>query len=274
MVVEVALSHCSELKVNTMSSKQSSRWLHVTLVTVAAAMTVQAQNLVTNGDFENSTNGPDKQADLNTQATGWTSTLVPESPYWASVGMGSYSFLMSSASASAPSRTDGNGTMNLWTAANGGVNNALAANSPSGGNFWMTDAGWNTGKLEQTISGLVPGDTYTLTFYSAGAQQQGFYGDTATRWGVSLGSSPTQYTSWINVSSQGSSAWTAQTMTFTAPDHTAVLSFLAEGTPGNLPPMALLDGVSLTAVPEPSTYAAVAGGLLVLVGISRRRKAN
>ena len=51
--------------------------------------------------------------------------------------------------------------------------------------------------------------------------------------------------------------------TFTANSSTELLSFLAVGTPAaNLPPFALLDGVSLTAVPEPSTWA------LMLVGFS------
>jgi hypothetical protein len=257
-----------------MTNKQFRGAFLAVIAAVASAASVQAQNLVKNGSFELSSNGADKQADLNTQANFWTSTLVPESVYWTTVNMGSYSFLMGSASSSAPSRTDSNGTMNLWTSSNGGSGNALANNSPDGGNFWMTDAGWNTGRLTQTIDGLVAGEDYTLNFYSAGAQQQGFTGDTATRWGVSLGSAPVQFTSWINVGSKGSSAWTIQTMTFTATGTTAVLSFLAEGTPGNLPPMALLDGVSLTHVPEPSSYAAVAGGVLVLVGAYRRRKSH
>ena len=36
-------------------------------------------------------------------------------------------------------------------------------------------------------------------------------------------------------------------------------------------PFGLLDNASMTAVPGPSTYAAVAGGLRVWVGVARRR---
>ena len=267
------LSRFNALNDSVMKNTQLRGTFLAIIAAVAAGVSAQAQNLVVNGGFELTSNGANKQADRDTQATGWTSTLVPQSSYWAGVGMGSYSFILGGASSSAPSYTDSPGTMNLWTATNGGSGNNLAEHSPDGGNFWMTDAGWNTGKLEQTISGLSIGDSYTLTFYSAGAQQYGYTGDTSTRWGVTLGGNPVQYTSWINVGSTGSSAWTAQSMTFIADGSSAVLSFLADGTPSGLPPMALLDGVSLTltVVPEPSTYAAVAGGLLVLVGVARRR---
>ena len=54
-----------------------------------------------------------------------------------------------------------------------------------------------------------------------------------------------------------------ETFDFTAGATSEMLSFLAVGTPANnLPPFALLDGVTLTAVPEPSTWA------MMLVGFS------
>lgn len=235
--------------------------------TTAVGLSVRAQSIL-NGGFELSTNGANKQADRDTQAQGWTSTLVPETPYWSGTGMGSYSFLMGSPSGSAPSFTDSAGTMTLWGPHNG-VQNGLTS-SPDGGNFWMTDAGWNTGKLEQTVSGLTPNVTYTLTFWSAGAQQQGFYGDTSTRWNVTF-DGVTQSTSYLNISSQGFSGWQHQSMQFTATGTSALLTFLADGNPGGLPPMALLDGVSLAPVPEPSSYAAVIGGLLAIAAVARRR---
>ena len=55
-----------------------------------------------------------------------------------------------------------------------------------------------------------------------------------------------------------------------------LLSFLAVGTPANnLPPFALLDGVSLTGAPEPSTWAMMLVGFggLGYAALRRRRKA-
>jgi hypothetical protein len=62
-------------------------------------------------------------------------------------------------------------------------------------------------------------------------------------------------------------------MTFTATAATDVLSFLSTGTPSGVPPFALLDGVSMVAVPEPSGAALMIVGVLALAGlrIARRR---
>lgn len=49
-----------------------------------------------------------------------------------------------------------------------------------------------------------------------------------------------------------------------------MLSFFANGTPGGVPTFALLDGVSLTPVPEPSTIFAGAFMLLPALGVVRR----
>ena len=57
-------------------------------------------------------------------------------------------------------------------------------------------------------------------------------------------------------------------MTFTADAVNPVLTFLSVGTPDGLPPFALLDGVSLKAVPEPS--AALLGALGALALLRRR----
>jgi hypothetical protein len=66
-----------------------------------------------------------------------------------------------------------------------------------------------------------------------------------------------------------------ENLTFTANSTSELLSFLAVGTPsGNLPPFALLDGVSLTAVPEPSNWAMMLAGFggLGFAAVRRRRK--
>ncbi len=71
------------------------------------------------------------------------------------------------------------------------------------------------------------------------------------------------------------SGWSLQTFDFTATATSEMLSLLAVGSPAaNLPPFALLDGVSLTAVPEPSTWAMMLAGFggLGFAAYRRRRR--
>jgi hypothetical protein len=69
------------------------------------------------------------------------------------------------------------------------------------------------------------------------------------------------------------SGWMLETLDFTATQTSETLSFLAVGAPAaNLPPFALLDDVSLTAVPEPSTWAMMLVGFCGLGYAAYRRR--
>ena len=141
---------------------------------------------------------------------------------------------------------------------------------------WQTTAISTYGAaISQTINGLVTGDTYSLSFYQAAAQQSGSNGPTTERWQVSLGSD-TQLSTLMTNPSHGFQSWNQQTMTFTATSTSEVLTFLAVGTPSGVPPVSLLDGVSLisTSVPEPGAiYVTALGlGLLGLCAIRTQRK--
>ena len=162
------------------------------------------------------------------------------------------------------------------SAFNGGNGLWAVADSTPGGNYIAIDGDpIYRAPLSQTITGLVMGDTYTLQFYQAAAQQHGTNGATTEQWQVSLGAS-TQFSTLMSIPSHSFKAWALESMTFVAEGTTQVLTFLAVGTPGGDPPVVLLDGVSLidATVPEPGTLSLMVAGLFGMGSAVRlRRKA-
>ena len=156
------------------------------------------------------------------------------------------------------------------------VNNGFTG-SPNGGYFFGSDGAYATAPLQQTIDGLTVGAQYTLSFEWAASQFAPAAGPTDQSWSVSFGSDSVQ-TPTYSLPSQGFSGWMTFTQTFTATSASQVLSFMAKGTPDNLPPFPLLDGVSLTldtaAVPEPSSVLMLGLGSLGLVGVGLARRAR
>ncbi len=227
-----------------------------------ASVGAQATNLVTNGSFETLTNGYG-QIGYNTNATGWTTS--------------GYNFVFNSSNVGT-GVTGSAGNLALWTTSNGGLNTVTA--SPDGGNFIGADGAYEVGAISQTINGLTAGQQYMVGFYVAAGQQKNFTGDTTDYWTVALGSSAltsntqagSQSTAIMNLSSHAFSGWQYDTMIFTANASTEVLSFLATGTPSGVPPFALLDGVSMTAVPELGSAAMLLTGLVGVAGFMRQRR--
>jgi hypothetical protein len=109
-----------------------------------------------------------------------------------------------------------------------------------------------------------------VSFYFAGAQQSGNTGPTTDQFLVSLGSQ-TLSTPVLNDPSHGFTGWQLENLTFTPTSTSEVLSFLAVGTPSGVPPFALLDGVTVSAVPEPASLALLSTGLIGLGGYVRSR---
>jgi len=205
-------------------------------------------NLVTNGSFETTTGTVPGQLTYNTNATGWTVPVY-------STG-NSYSFLFTPGSADKPGATGQYGSFTLW-GPNSGSTNGLPATSPDGGKYIAVDSafqvetGSSATSISQTLTGLTPGHDYAVSFYDAAAQQTGFDGATTDQWQVSLGNQTAGSTA-FSIPSHGFSGWKAESLAFKATSSSPVLNFLATGSPTGLPPFLLLDGVSVTPVPEPS----------------------
>jgi len=232
------------------------------------AFSAQAAEFVTNGGFEATTSGAG-QLGYNTNATGWS---VPDPNAAAS-----YTFLFTPGLADTTGATGQYGNLQLWGPGNGGaVGNNLPATSPAGGNYVAEDGAFQVGAVSQTINGLVVGQSYSLSFWFAGAQQQGFTGATTEGFQVSLGG-VTQDTAILNNADHGFTGWQQKTFNYTATSATEVLSFLAVGTPNGLPPFTLLDGVSLTGpaattTPLPAALFFVAPALAGVFGFARRKQ--
>jgi hypothetical protein len=167
--------------------------------------------------------------------------------------------------------------------------------SPNGTANWFVVADADPSfrsAITQTLTGLVAGQKYDVSFWQAAAQQTGYTGGTIEQWRVSLGGSPNQLSALMSPvqpispgldafdsngvqiaggTATAVSAWQKQTLTFTA-GSSQVLRFLAVGAPGGKPPFSLLTGVSVspTPVPEPFTFV----GTLAALGFGARMRAK
>ena len=212
-------------------------------------------NSFTNGGFESLTNGPG-QLGYNTNATGWTTT--------------GYNFVFASGTGDTTGSSGVYGGLSLW-GPNNGAANGLPASSPQGGNFVGADGDFITAPIQQVITGLKVGHTYTIGYDYAFAQQAGFNGDTVQHWTSSFGGTSVT-TPDYDLSSHGFSGWSHTSYTAKATSTSETLSFLAYG---NLPvpPFALLDGVTVSGeVPEPATWALFVAGFGAVGFAARRRR--
>ena len=212
-----------------------------TALTIVAAPAYAAPNLVTNGGFEQTSRSGNFEfgntAGAVGQVTGWTSASTT-----------AYNLLFNAATANttnAAGTYSGSNAEYLWA----------STASSQGGNFLALDGDSTLrGAVTQTINGLIAGNTYTVSFEWGAGQLRSRDGATTEQLIYGLGN--TAYaTNVLSNPSHGFSGWNKVTQNFTATGTSQVLSFLSNGTPNGLPPVALLDNVSVTAaVPEPATW--------------------
>jgi PEP-CTERM motif-containing protein/uncharacterized protein DUF642 len=212
-------------------------------------------NLVTNGDFSS---GPSANAQFGTgfggqTVTGWTG------------GNGYQLYFVGGTQTTTSAVSQYNTGLEYF-------HPSASTLSPNGGNFVALDGDSSVrASISQTLTGLNTTQTYALTFDWAAGQLINRVGDITEQLQVSFGSD-VQLTSILSVPSTAFSGWNVVTMYFKPTSSTETLTFLSLGTPNGLPPMALLDGVSLTAVPEPATWAMMLIGFGGLGAMIRRRR--
>jgi hypothetical protein len=255
------------------------------VVLMAAPAYAAGTNLVQNGDFSTLLNGSSDGSQISPsegtqELANWTISDRSASP--GTPGLG---FIFTSGEGDSQSASStgvylygpANGNSNGLTASSGATTTG-GYSGQNGGNYIALDADSTvSGTLSQSISGLTVGSSYALTFEWATAQLD-TQTPTATTESltVSLGSQ-TQSTATLSTAAKGFDAWTQATMFFTATSTTETLSFLAVGSPAGDPPTVLLDAVSLTAAPEPSTWGIMLAGMAGLAGftaIRRRSRGN
>lgn len=138
------------------------------------------------------------------------------------------------------------------------------------GNQWIDlsgDGNFGHSSITQTVSGLVAGTVYTLSFaLGATSLHDAVVSVTAP------GAAGT-FTTFASGSSGGfSNVWTTYSLTFTASGSDTLL-FAAVPASGG--PVSIgLDNITVTAVPEPSAYAMALAGLGALGFMARRRKSR
>lgn len=255
-----------------------------TIAGVSAASTAQAQNVITNGSFENFAG-----ANLSSQQllqTGGTGTAYSG---WATTS--GYGFIVT------PSQAIGGfngpaGSVQLWSpsvgavSGNGGSGSVAITSSPDGGSFFTMDPTYptTTGVLTQSLTGLIVGSTYTLSFYQAAGQQKGFdaFSGFTNTWNVKITDSNNtvdlnQNAPSLTVANHAFSGWTQVTMSVIATTASMTLQFFASSSVGSgQPPFAMLDGISMTknasaAVPEPTAMLLLGSAVAGLFGARRIR---
>lgn len=166
-----------------------------------------------------------------------------------------------------------------WTVTSGDsieLRNDIVGKAQDGYMFVELDSRANSG-MSQTIDTVV-GQAYQVSFYASSRPQSDLYNGNSFAGNIvpasSNGLTMTFGTATVSVDTTANpttgNIWTLYTTTFTATSTQTTLNFQATGTSDSYGTS--LDNVSVTAVPEPATYAMMAAGMLMLGALARRRQ--
>jgi hypothetical protein len=230
-----------------------------TVVFAALGAVAMGGNLVQNGSFSSSTYTSNNEFDQTYGGQGVTG--------WMGTGYDIY-FVAGTATTVSANNQWGSTTEKLPTTFS-------TAGDKDGGNFVALDGDPTINStVSQSISGLTAGTFYDVSFYWAATELVSRNGATTEQLKVTLGTSSAE-TVLENTPGQGFEGWFQQSFRFKATSSTEALTFLAVGTPAGLPPLLLLDGVSVTTspAPEPATITmfGVGTALILVAGNWRRR---
>ena len=245
-------------RIDNLAASGFTKLLPAAFALSALAMPASAAtNLVKNGSFETNT-GPGKIFDGFPDKTVANWSFTRPSPNEGFAGIQTYAQGLANA-------TNG---INWWGVKPGFQNANGFVDSPDGGYFLSNDSDPRYSvRFSQTITGLTVGDKYDLGFFYAYGQEacSGCNGATYGLWAVNFGSEHFN-TGFTSVPDHGFRGWYTAAHTYTATAVTQTLLFAAVGPEGG-PPMALIDGIILTAQNEPPAPAAATPGPLPLLGL-------
>ena len=230
----------------------------------ACASASMAAPVLVNGGFESSSYASNTEFGTRFGGQGVTG--------WAGTGYALYFFGGTQATTTAnteyaPGATQEYFRPNVTTSPNGGNFVALDGDSSFQGGTAATPGA----TISQQVTGLTAGLQYDVSFYWAGTQLLNRSGPTTEQLEVTFGNS-TAFTPVVSEPSGGFSGWMGQTYRFTASAASQTLSFLSFGTPSGLPPISLLDGVTVQqSIPEPASWALVGTALLGAGLLATRR---
>ena len=236
------------------------------LLASAVSLPAQAINLVTNGGFVPNTTIQSSNAS--------TSYRIPST--FNSVAIPGWTLTSNVYTALTPDAADisvvGDGVFGLYTS----PGQKVASADGSGWIIQMDGDSRFRSNMSQTLTGLTQGQEYIVGFYQAGGyinQPSSYNQPTSNQFQVTFGSTSKTGALMDMAFGEVVEPWSYQQLTFTASSSSQLLSFVNVGGPLGQPPIALLSGVSVQAVPwETDTLPLVGSTVLFGFGLWAKKK--